>query len=149
MAEFGGRGTVDVAAGRERCFAVASNLEGYPEWHPVIESISVSRRDAGGRPSLARAVVDASVSTVKVEISVRYEPPDRVRLERESGDLKEMWTEFELVELDPDRTRVEYSTSLDPGRMLSMLAKGPVLEKVRHKLVDEALAGFKQAAESG
>ena len=30
-----------------------------------------------------------------------------------------------------------------------MLARGPVLEKVRHKLIDEALAGFKARAEGG
>ena len=60
-----------------------------------------------------------------------------------------MWTRFEFAELGPDRTRLDYSTGLDPGRMLSMLARGPVLEKVRHKLIDEALAGFKARAEGG
>jgi ribosome-associated toxin RatA of RatAB toxin-antitoxin module len=148
MAEFGGEGTVEVAALRERCFAVASDAEGYPDWHPVIESMTVLERDDAGRPTRARAVVDASVSTVTVTIGFDYEPPDRVRCRRQSGDLREMWTRFEFVELGPSRTRVEYSTSLDPGRMLSLLAKGPVIEKVRHKLVDEALDGFKRIAES-
>ena len=30
-----------------------------------------------------------------------------------------------------------------------MIARGAVLDKVRHKLIDEALAGFKAAAEAG
>ena len=60
-----------------------------------------------------------------------------------------MWTRFELAELGPERTRLDYSTGLDPGRMLSMMARGPVLDKVRHKLVDDALAAFKSVAESG
>lgn len=138
-----------MAAARERCFAVAADAEAYPDWHPVIESMTALERDAEGRPALARAVVDASVSTVTVEIGFEYHPLDRVECRRESGDLKEMWTRFEFVELAPDRTRVDYSTGLDPGRMLSLLAKGPVIEKVRNKLVDEALAGFKRTAESG
>ena len=78
-----------------------------------------------------------------------YLEPGRVECRRESGDLSEMWTTFEFVELDSGLTRVDYSTSLDPGRMLSMLARGPVIEKVRAKLVDEALAGFKRTVESG
>ncbi len=104
--------------------------------------------DADGRASRARAIVDASVSTVTVEVGFSYLEPGRVECRRESGDLNEMWTTFEFVELDSGLTRVDYSTGLDPGRMLSMLARGPVIEKVRAKLVDEALAGFKRTAES-
>ncbi len=149
MSQFGGEGSVEVAAGRSRCFEVAADAERYPEWHPVIESMTVSERGADGRPSRARAVVDASVSTVKVTVAFTYDEPRRVECRRESGDLNEMWTRFELAELGPELTRLDYSTGLDPGRMLSMMARGPVLDKVRHKLVDEAIAGFKRAAESG
>jgi ribosome-associated toxin RatA of RatAB toxin-antitoxin module len=148
MAQFGGEDTVEVAASRERCFAVAAEVEGYPDWHPVIQSVTALDHDAEGRPTRARAVVDASVSTVTVIIAFEYQPPGRVDCRRESGDLREMWTTFEFSELGPDRTRVEYSTGLDPGRMLSLLAKGPVIEKVRQKLVADALAGFKRTAEA-
>jgi hypothetical protein len=60
-----------------------------------------------------------------------------------------MWTRFTLTDVGSERTRLDYSTGLDPGRMLSMMARGPVLDKVRHKLVDDAMSGFKAAAESG
>ena len=148
MSEFGGEATVEVAAARERCFVVAADAEAYPSWHPVIKSMTALSSDAEGRPTLARAVVDASVQTVTLEVRFDYDPPGRVECRRESGDLNEMWTRFEFVELGPDRTRVDYSTGLDPGRMLSLMARGPVLEKVRRKLVDEAIAGFKRAVES-
>ena len=149
MADFGGDGTIEVAAGLERCFEVAADADGYPAWHPVIKSMSTLERDADGRPARARAVVDASVSEVTLEVTFSIREPDFVECRRESGDLKEMWTRFQFAELDPDRTRLDYSTALDPGRMLSMLARGAVLDKVRHKLIDEALAGFKAAAEAG
>jgi ribosome-associated toxin RatA of RatAB toxin-antitoxin module len=147
MAEFGGKGTVQVEASRERCFEVAAAVESYPDWHPVIDSIEALEPDAGGRPHRARAVVDAGVSTVRVVVAFEYDPPNRVECRRESGDLREMSTSFEFAELGPGRTRVDYETGLDPGRMLSLLATGSVVEKVRHKLVDEALAGFKRTVE--
>jgi ribosome-associated toxin RatA of RatAB toxin-antitoxin module len=148
MGDFGGDGTIEVEASRERCFEVAASAEGYPAWHPVIKSMTVLERDADGRPERATAVVDASVSEVTLEVSFSMREPDFVECRRESGDLKEMWTRFEFAEVAPGRTRVDYSTGLDPGRMLSMLARGAVLDRVRHKLIDEALAGFKAAAEA-
>jgi ribosome-associated toxin RatA of RatAB toxin-antitoxin module len=149
MAQFGGEGSVEVEASIDRCFEVAADVAAYPDWHPVIESVEVLDIDADGRPSRARMVVDASVSKVTVEAAFTYSPPGRVECQRRSGDLKEMWTRFAFATLGEDRTRLDYSTGLDPGRMLSMMARGPVLEKVRGKLVEDAMAGFKAAAESG
>jgi ribosome-associated toxin RatA of RatAB toxin-antitoxin module len=148
MAQFGGDGTIEIEAGRDRCFEVAADAERYPDWHPVIKSVKVLDRDPDGRAATARLVVDASVSVVTVEVAFSYDPPGSVECQRQSGDLNEMWTRFELSDLNSDRTRLDYSTGLDPGRMLSMMARGPVLDKVRHKLVDDAMSGFKSAAES-
>jgi ribosome-associated toxin RatA of RatAB toxin-antitoxin module len=148
MSQFGGDGTVEVEATIDRCFEVAADAEHYPEWHPVIQSVDVLKRDADGRVQTARLVVDASVSTVTVEVAFSYEPPGVVECRRQSGDLNEMWTRFEFADLGSDRTRLDYSTGLDPGRMLSMMARGPVLEKVRGKLVGDAMAGFKRTAET-
>jgi ribosome-associated toxin RatA of RatAB toxin-antitoxin module len=149
MTDFGGESTIEIEASRERCFELAADADGYPDWHPVIKSMTILERDPDGRPARATAVVDASVSEVTLELGFELERPALVECRRRSGDLNEMWTRFEFTELGPDRTRLDYSTALDPGRMLSMLARGPVLDKVRHKLIDEALAGFKSAAESG
>jgi ribosome-associated toxin RatA of RatAB toxin-antitoxin module len=149
MSQFGGEGSIDIDAARKQCFELAADAERYPEWHPVIQSVEVLDRDAEGRTATARLVVDASVSVVTVEVEFAYEPPGIVELRRRSGDLKEMWTRFDLAELDAEQTRLEYSTGLDPGRMLSMMARGPVLDKVRRKLVDDALTAFKAAAEAG
>jgi ribosome-associated toxin RatA of RatAB toxin-antitoxin module len=148
MSQFGGEGSIEIDSGRDRCFEVAADVERYPDWHPVIESLAVVDHDADGRASSASLVVDANVSTVTVKVTFSYEPPDTVECRRESGDLKEMWTRFELTELEGGRTRLDYSTGLDPGRMLSMMARGPVLDKVRRKLVDDVLSAFKRTAES-
>jgi len=149
MSNFGGDATIEIEASLERCFEVAADAENYPQWHPVIKSVRALERDQRERFSVAELVVDASVSTVTVEVEFTYTPPGGVECRRRSGDLNAMSTGFEFTELDPGRTRLDYSTELDPGRMLSMMARGPVVDKVRRKLLDDALAGFKAAAESG
>ena len=148
MSQFGGSATAEIETSREHCLELAADVERYPAWHPVIISLEVLDREADGRVSNARLVVDASVSTVTVEVDFSYEA-SVVECRRRSGDLKEMWTRFEFAELAPDRSRLDYSTGLDPGRMLSMMARGPVLDKVRRKLVDDAVAAFQRLAESG
>lgn len=39
-----------VAAAPERCFAVVSDIERYPEWAADIKEVSVQERDQAGRP---------------------------------------------------------------------------------------------------
>ncbi len=41
-----------VAASPERCYAVVTDIERYPEWAADIKQVSVERRDAEGRPLL-------------------------------------------------------------------------------------------------
>jgi len=43
---------MSVAAPPERCFAVVSDIERYPEWAADIKQVSVLERDDRGRPSL-------------------------------------------------------------------------------------------------
>jgi YD repeat-containing protein len=41
---------VSVAAPPEKCFAVAADLEHYPEWAADIKEVTITERDAVGRP---------------------------------------------------------------------------------------------------
>src|SRR5271165_1709789 len=41
-----------VAATPERCFAVAADIERYPEWAADIKEVTIHERDADGRPKL-------------------------------------------------------------------------------------------------
>ncbi len=148
MTQFGGSDTAEIESAHQRCYELAADVERYPEWHPVIDSMEVLERDPDGRVSRARLVVDANVSTVTVEVGLTYEASGAIQCQRLSGDLNEMFTRFEFVEVAPDRTRLDYSTGLDPGRMLSMMARGPVLEKIRRKLVGDAVSAFKRLCES-
>src|SRR5690348_5705661 len=107
MSQFGGDGSVEVAADVQRCFDVAADVERYPDWHPVINSVEVLERDGDGRVSTASLVVDASVSVVRVQVGLSLEPLRTVECRRQSGDLNEMWTRFEFAELERGRTRLD------------------------------------------
>ena len=45
------------------------------------------------------------------------------------------------------RTQVVYALDADPGRILGMLLRGPVVDKVKQVLVGEAADGLKARAE--
>lgn len=146
MSEFGGDAKQEVAASAQRCLEVATAVEEYPGWHAALSAVRVLERDGSGRPALVAAEVDADVRTVKLKLRFTY-GPGTVSCDRESGDLSSMRATFAFAALGPEQTEVSYSAAMDPGRLLSMLIRGPVVEHVRRKLVDDTVAGFKRRAE--
>ena len=44
--------TIDIGATPEAVFAVASDLEHYPEWQDFLQRVSVRERDAEGRATV-------------------------------------------------------------------------------------------------
>ena len=144
---FGGDFKQEVAASAQRCFEVAAAVEDYPGWHAAIGAVRVLERNAAGRPALVEAEIDAGLTTVKLRLRFAYGPSD-VSCERESGDLRSMQASFAFAELGEGRAEVSYSTAMDPGRMLSMMISGPVAGRLRVKLVDDVVAGFKRAVEA-
>ena len=146
MSEFGGDAKEEVAASAQRCLEIATAVEDYPGWHAALSAVHVLERDGSGRPVLVEAEVDADVRTVKLKLRFTY-GPGTVSCDRESGDLSSMRASFAFAELGHERTEVSYSAAMDPGRLLSLLIRGPVVEHVRRKLVDDTVAGFKRKVE--
>jgi hypothetical protein len=67
---------------------------------------------------------------------------------QEKGDTRSVrgWWDFE--DLGAERTRATYGLAVDPGRMLGMLMRGPVVDTVRDFLLGGAAEGLKRKAES-
>ena len=62
-----------------------------------------------------------------------------------SGDLKSVEGSWELEDLGDGRTRATYSMSVDLGRMLGMVIRGPLVGVLRGQLVESMpgkLKGF-------
>ncbi len=140
--------TVDVAAPMERCYAIAADLERATEWQRSLQSVEVLERDGEGRAIVVETVSDASVKLITTRLRFAYEPHEAIRVHQERGDLKSLAGGWTFVERD-GITQATYALDADPGRMLGLLLRGPVVDRVRQVLVGEAADGLKARAEAG
>ena len=141
--------TVEIEAHRERCFEIAADVEKAPGWQGTLEEVEVIERDSEGRAHLVYTVSDATVKKVGSELRFSYEPPDAIRWEQEKGEVKWLTGSWDFEDLGDDRTRATYGLRGDPGRMLSLLLRGPVETKVKEFLTRSAAEGLKDEAEAG
>ena len=149
MGQIEGERAVEIEAPIERCFDIAADIEGATEWQGSLKDVEVLEEDADGRAELVETESDAKVKTVKARLRFSYFPNERIEWVQEKGDTKSLkgWWDFE--DLGGGRTRAAYGLSVDPGRMLGMLVRGPVEDQVRNFLLGGAAEGLKQKAESG
>jgi uncharacterized membrane protein len=140
--------TVEIEAPRERCYEIAADIEGAPEWQGTLEEVNVIKRDREGRPQVVETVSDASVKKVRSRLRFSYDPPGGISWEQEDGDVKALTGAWEFEEAGEDRTRATYGLRSDPGRILGMLLRGPVEGKVKELLTKGAAEGLRRQAES-
>jgi uncharacterized membrane protein len=141
--------TVEVDAPRERCYEIAADIEGAPDWQGTLEDVEVLERDSERRPLVVETVSDATVKKVRARLRFAYQPPDGLTWEQEKGEMKWLTGSWEFEELDGGRTRATYGLRADPGRILGLLLRGPVEGKVKEMLTKSAAEGLKEQAESG
>jgi uncharacterized membrane protein len=144
-----GSRTVEIDAPVDRCFEIAADIAGAPEWQGSLKDVEVLEKDADGRPHLVETVSDAKVKTVKSLLRFTYDEPGNITWIQEKGDTKAVKGWWDLEDLGDDRTRATYNLEIDPGRMLGMLLRGPAEDKVRDFLLGGAAEGLKRYAEGG
>ena len=144
-----GERVVEIDAPIERCWEIAADIEGAPEWQGSLKDVEVLERDGDRRAEVVETKSDAKVKTVSARLRFSYDPPTGIRWTQEKGDTKSLegWWRFE--DLGGDRTRAAYGLRADPGRVLGMLLRGPAEDKVRDFLLGGAAAGLKEKAEAG
>ena len=149
MGNITGDRTVEIDAPIERCFEIAADIQNAPEWQGSLRDVEVLERDADRRAEVVETESDAKVKTVKARLRFSYDEPTGITWVQEKGDTKALrgWWEFE--ELGEGRTRATYGLDVDPGRMLGMLLRGPVEDKVKEFLTKDSVEGLKRRAESG
>ena len=147
MTRFAGASSVEVQAPPAACFELVCDTPRTPEWHQAIASVEVLERDPEQRTSLVRARIDALITKVQVDLRLSYDAPRVVHMSRESGELRELSATWTFEDLGGGRTRAAFETEFDPGRVLSMLARGPVIAQLRRLLAEQPPSGLKQALE--
>jgi uncharacterized membrane protein len=141
--------TVEIEAPLARCYDIAADVEGAPGWQGTLEEVEVIERDSEGRAELVHTVSDATVKKVSSEVRFSYHPPDKITWEQEKGEVKWLQGSWDFEDLGDDRTRATYGLRGDPGRMLSLLLRGPVESRVKEFLTRSAAEGLKSEAEAG
>jgi uncharacterized membrane protein len=142
-----GERTVDIEAPIERCFDIAADIRGAPEWQGSLIDVEVLERDGERRAALVETESDAKVKKVRARLRFTYDEPTRIDWVQEKGETKSLqgWWEFE--DLGDDKTRATYALVVDPGRVLGLLLRGPAEAKVRDFLLGGAAEGLKRQAE--
>ncbi len=135
MAISGSASTV-INAPIDRVFEVAADVEGSPKWQPEIREARAVERDDEGRQVLVHTETDAKVRTLKSLLRFSYAPPTAVRWKQEEGDLKSVEGSWSFEDLGDGTTRATYEMTVDLGRMLGMVIRGPLVGVLRGQLVE-------------
>lgn len=141
--------SVEIEAPIERCWEIAADIEGAPNWQDNLREVDVLQRDEEGRPLVCETVSHAKVKDVKARLRFSYDPHTGIDWEQEKGEVKSLHGSWRFEDLGNGRTRATYALAVDPGRMLGMLVRGPVEDKVREMLLNGFAEGLKSEAEKG
>ena len=148
MGRIEGEATETIEAPIDRVFAVAADVEGSPRWQPQIKNAEAVQRDEDGRQVLVDTVTDGKVRDLKSRLRFTYEEPTRIAWAQEDGDLSEVEGHWALEDLGGGRTRATYWLSVDLGRMLGMVIRGPLVGLLRGQLVETMPEKLKRFVES-
>jgi uncharacterized membrane protein len=143
-----GSASAEIEAPIDEVFAVAADVEGSPRWQPEIKAAECLERDDEGRQVLVRTETDAKVRRIGSTLRFDYEEPRRVSWRQEDGDLKSVEGSWVLEDLGGGRTRATYSMTVDLGRMLGMVIRGPLVGVLRGQLVESMPGKLKGFVES-
>jgi ribosome-associated toxin RatA of RatAB toxin-antitoxin module len=136
MGKISGSASTEIAAPIERVYAVAADVEDSPRWQEGIKAAECLERDGDGNQSLIHMETDAKVRRLNSEMRFSYEEPTLISWVQEKGDLKSIEGSWELEDLGGGRTRATYRLEVDPGRVLGMMIRGPVIDTLRSQMVE-------------
>ncbi len=146
MAIQGSASTV-IEAPIEEVYAVAADVENSPRWQPEIKKAEVLERQ-GDDQVLVATETDAKVRTLKSTLRFSYDPPHGLRWVQEDGDLKSVEGSWSFEEEGDGATRATYEMTVDLGRMLGMVIRGPLVGVLRGQLVESMPEKLKKDVET-
>ena len=151
MGRLRGDAATEVAASIETVYAVAADAEGAPRWQPEIEVAECLERDADGNQLRVRVETETPVKRLTSILVYSYRAPTLITWRQEEGDLKAVEGSWELEPLGDGRTVATYRLEVDPGRLLGVALRGPVVGVLRGRMVEtmpSKLKAFIETVES-
>jgi uncharacterized membrane protein len=137
--------TSEAAAEPEAVFAVAVDLESYPEWADGVTNVEVLERDAVGRPRRARFEVDGFIKQIVYELEYEYDPPHGITWRAIPGpDIKDMEGYYRFSPRDGGGTEIVYALRVEPA----FTVPGFLRKQAERQIVQAAVRGLRLRAES-
>lgn len=137
--------TGEAAAPPEAVFAVAIDLEAYPEWADGVTQVEVLERDAEGRPARARFEVDGFIRQISYELEYAYDPPHRMSWTAVPGDdIRDMEGSYQFHATDAGGTEIVYALRVDPA----FNVPGFLRRQAERQIVQAAVRNLRRRAES-
>ena len=135
-----------MSATPERCYAVVTDIERYPEWAADIKQVTVDQRDAEGRPSVCTFRAAAFGRSTRYTLAYDYSDAPKVLAWRLThGDITTKLDgsyEFEPVE---GGTEVTYHLDVE----LRVPIPGFIKMRAAGRVIQTALRELKSRVESG
>lgn len=136
--------STETSAPPEVVFAVATDLQSYPEWATGVADVEVLERDAEGRPARAVFTVDGFIKRITYELEYSYDEPHLVKWEAIPGeDISEMEGSYEFRSLDDGGTAIAYALRVAPN----FAVPGFLRRQAEKQIVQAALRGLRRRAE--
>lgn len=109
-----GSDTTIISASPERCFAVATDFEKYPEWARDVKEATVLERDAQDRATKVEFRASAFGRSTHYTLAYDYtEAPRRLSWTLVAGDIMRSIRGAYMFETVPDGTRVTYDLAIE------------------------------------
>ncbi|MFZ0060073.1 MAG: SRPBCC family protein [Acidimicrobiales bacterium] len=136
-----------IAGTPERCFAVVTDLERYPEWVADVKEVHVLARDGEGRPSVVSFRAGAFGRSTNYVLRYDYrEAPLAVSWTQQDGDLTNRLDGRYEFRAGPDgTTEVRYELSVE----LRVPIPGFVKRRAEGHILHAAVRDLKARVESG
>lgn len=137
--------TITIGAPLERVWAIASDIERYPEWAHDVTSVSVRSRDDQGRPAEVEFRASALGRSTHYVLAYDYSgAPGRLSWTMVSGDIqRSIDGAYVLTDLGGGRTEVRYELAID----LAVPLPGFVKRRAERRILN-AVRGLKLVAEA-
>jgi len=137
-------GTISIAAPRSKVQELLFDIARYPIWSKAIKSVEILEKDATGRSTSARLVVDAGMMKDRVVLDYDWsQAPNRLTFSLSDADLLTAMDGAYLISGDEENTKVTYELHVD----LSMPIPAIMRRKAEQAVIDSALAQLKIVAE--
>ncbi|MEI6448099.1 MAG: SRPBCC family protein [Actinomycetes bacterium] len=142
-----GKASEVIEAPIDEVYEVAADVEGSPEWQPEITKAEVLKTDKDGNQVLVRTATDAKVKQLSSELEFSYDPPNGLSWKQKKGDVKSVEGSWAFEDLGDGTTKATYEMTVDLGRTLGLVIRGPLVDVMRGQLVDTMPGKLKKFVE--